>query len=86
MAPLTGILQSNPLYGKIQNVILAHIEKWVTPVKKAWKTDQENGMVYYVGMYGCRDIELWKSEKMLTQHYSPFLYDIQTSISQEPLI
>ena len=53
-----GILQSNPLYGKISNFIFADMQKWVTPMKRAWKTDQENGMVYYTRMYGSRDIKI----------------------------
>ena len=27
------------------------------------KTDQENGILYYVMMCGSRDIEVWKSQK-----------------------
>ena len=33
------------------------------PLERAQETDQENGMVYYVYMFGLRVIVVWKSEK-----------------------
>ena len=37
--------------------------KWVPPLERARETDQENGIVYYVCMFGSWDIVVWKSEK-----------------------
>lgn len=37
--------------------------KWIVPLERAGKIGQDNGMVYYVSICGCRDIEAWKSGK-----------------------
>ena len=36
-------------------------EKFI--LEGAWKASLENGIVCYVRMYGCRDIDVWKSQK-----------------------
>ena len=48
------------------------------------KTDQENGMVYYVCMFGSWDIVVWKSEKCAKTADSAQFFDFQITITQEP--
>ena len=55
-------------------------------MERAGKTDQENGMVYYVWMCGSSDIKVWKSGKMTKTAESAVFPDFQTLISQEPHI
>ena len=37
--------------------------KWIVPLEGARKIGQDNSMVYYVSICGCRDTEAWKSGK-----------------------
>ena len=41
-------------------------------MERAWKTDQENGMVYYVGIYGCWDIKFENPKKCWLSSIHPF--------------
>ena len=41
------------------------MQKWVTPMKRVGKIDQENGMVQYIWMCGSQDMEVWKSGKRI---------------------
>ena len=45
LQPYTWYSPSNPLYGKIPNFIFADMQKWVTPMNRAWKTDKK--MVWF---------------------------------------
>ena len=54
------------------------------PLERARETDQENGMVYYVCMFGSWDIVVWKSKKCAKTADSAQFSDFQTTITQEP--
>ena len=62
IAKHVGVFLSNPSYTKIK---FLEVTKRMngTLMERTRKTDQENGILYYVMMCGSRDIEVWKSQK-----------------------
>ena len=55
-------------------------------MERSQKTDQENGMVYYVWMAGSGDTKVWKSGKTADSAVLVIFPDFQTLVSQEPHI
>ena len=64
--------------------LVTQMQKWMSPVERAWKTVQENGIICYVCMCGSRDIGVWKSWKTADSAFSATFYDFQMPISREP--
>ena len=60
--------------------------KWMAAIERLQKTDQENGMVYYVWMCGSEDIVVWKSQKNADSAFLVIFPGLETMISQEPHI